>query len=77
MYTEGLKSMGERTDDLMTNVFMAYHVASDADFVRYININKDGYADDYYITTVQLMTAALNNYKVLLISVKWNAMSLE
>ena len=31
-----LKARGDLTDDLMINLFKAYHVASDCEFVSYI-----------------------------------------
>ena len=33
---EGFKARGERTEDLMKNLFKAYQVASDKYFVRYL-----------------------------------------
>ena len=33
---DGLKESGERTDDLIINLFKAYQVGSDREFVRYI-----------------------------------------
>ena len=42
-----LKSRGERTDNLMINLFKAYQVASDKEFVRYIKTNRDNYNDGY------------------------------
>ena len=42
---EDFKSRGERTDDLMTNLFKKYHVASDTEFVRYIKTKKYRYDD--------------------------------
>ena len=36
---DGLKARGERTDDLMINLFKSYQVASDGEFVRYIKKN--------------------------------------
>ena len=38
---EGLRARGERTDDLMINLFKAYQVASDAVFVQYIKIKRN------------------------------------
>ena len=36
---DGLESRGEHTDNLMTNLFKAYQLSSDGEFVRYINTN--------------------------------------
>ena len=40
MNVEGFKARDRRTDDPMTNLFKAYHVASDTEFVRYIKTKK-------------------------------------
>eukprot|EP00957_Ditylum_brightwellii_P053360 4044814-Ditylum_brightwellii.AAC.1 len=38
---QGLKARVESTDDLMTNIFKAYLVALDKDFVNYFEAKKD------------------------------------
>ncbi len=57
---EGLVARGERTDDLLTNLFKAYLVVSDQEFVRYIKAKKDEYDDGGDIDEDKLMTLALN-----------------
>ena len=57
---DGLKSRGERTDDLMVNLLKAYQVASDVEFVRYIKTKRYQYDDGYNISKDELMTFALN-----------------
>ena len=62
---EGLKARGERTDDLMINLFKAYLVASDAEFVRYMKTKRDLYDNGEDISYKQLMTMVLNKCKIL------------
>ena len=38
---DGLKARGECKDDLIINLFKAYQVASDGEFVRYIKTKMD------------------------------------
>ena len=72
-----LKERGDRTDKIMTDLFKAYHVASDSEFVRYIKTKNDRY--DYCRDMIfkQLMMEVFNKYKFLFTSVKWNTMYLE
>ena len=53
---EGLKSRGERKDNLMTNLSKAYHTASDTYFTCYIQTKKDCYNDGEDITPEKLTT---------------------
>ena len=46
---DGLKSRGERIDDIMINLFKAYQVASNRKFVRYIKTKINQYDDGYII----------------------------
>ena len=46
----GLKARGDRTDDLMINMFKAYQVASDGEFFIYINKKRDQYDEGYNTT---------------------------
>lgn len=72
---EGLKARGESTDDLMTNLFKGYLVASDVEFVWYIKAKKDAYEDGEDVSKDKLMTPALNKYKILTSTDQWNAVS--
>ena len=47
---DGLKTRGESIDDSMVNLFKAYHVASDGEFVRYTKAKKYQYDDIYNIS---------------------------
>ena len=40
---EGFKARGETKDDLMTNMFKAYHVTDETEFSRYIKTKKERY----------------------------------
>ena len=59
----------------MINLFKEYQVASDGEFVRYINIKQNQYKDGYNISTDKLMTSALNKFEILRKYNKWNTMS--
>ena len=61
----------------MNNLLKSYHVASDAELIKYFKTKRDRYDYVKYTTFEQLMVEALNKYKVLLTSIKWNTMSLE
>ena len=74
---EGLKARGDRTYDLITNLFKAYHVASDTELFYYIKTNSYRYYDVEYIAPEQITIATINNYEVILASGKWNTMSQE
>jgi len=68
-----LKSRGEKTEDLLTNLFKGYLAASDKVFVEYIRRKQESYEDGENITAPHLMTQADNKYKTLLQKNKWNA----
>ena len=74
---QGLKARGQRTDDMMTNLFRGYLAASDRDFVTYILRKKDEYEDGEDITDSSLMSLALNKYKTQVRDGKWNQLSPE
>ena len=72
---EGLKERGEITGDLMINLFKAYQVASDREFVRYIKTRRDQCNDGYNLSPDEIMTSALNKFEILRKDNKWNSMS--
>ena len=65
------------THDLLSNLFRAYKVVSDKDFVTYINKKKDEYDEGKDITTSQLMLLAGNKFKTKKQDNEWNAPSEE
>jgi hypothetical protein len=73
----GLQAQGEKTDDLIINLFKAYLNVMDQNFVEYMKKKKDDYYDKG--TTIMepetLMTHALNKYHILVQEHKWKAMS--
>jgi hypothetical protein len=72
----GLQARGEKTDDLIINLFKAYLNVADQNFVEYMKKKKDDY--DEGTTTLEpetLMTHALNKYHILVQEHKWKAMS--
>ena len=59
---QGIKFRGERTDDLMINLFKVCMATSDKDFVSCIKTKKDEHDDGNHISEDQLMKLALNKY---------------
>jgi hypothetical protein len=73
-----LKARGERTEDLMVNLFKGYLNASDKAFVAYIEKKKDDWEDDTAQFTVDsLMLIAVNKFGNLKATGGWNAPSAE
>ena len=69
---DGLKSRGDRTDDLIINIFKPYQVSSDEDFVIYIKTKRG-----YNLSPDELITSVLNKFETLRKDNKWNSMSPE
>ena len=59
---QGLKARGERTDDLMKNLFKAFMATSDKDFVSCVKTRKDECDECKEISEVQLMKLAINKH---------------
>ena len=72
-----LAARGGITHDLMTNLWKAFSVASDHEFVQYIKRKKDLYDEGAEMSPDSLMRDAENKYKTLLQEEKWNSMSPE
>ena len=75
---EALMSHGESAAGLITNLFVAYKCVKDSAFQTYMTTQQDAYedgSDDF--TEDGLMEIALNKYKVLIESNKWNAPSAQ
>ena len=62
---DGLKSRGKKMYGIMINLFKEYPLASDGEFVRYINIKRYQYNDGCNISPDNLMTSTLNKFKIL------------
>ena len=73
---EALTSRGESPAGLISNIFTAYEIVKDPVFKAYMTTQQDAYVDGKVdITEDELMELALNKYKILLESEKWNAPS--
>ena len=74
---DGLKARGERTNDLMINLFKAYQVSSKGEILRYVKTKIDRYNDGYNLSTNEIMSSALNKFEILMKYNKWNSMPLD
>ena len=73
-----LHARGETTQDLLANLFRAYKVVPDKDFVTYINAKRDNHDDGTeVIEPNKLMLLAGLKYKTKKQEGKWNAPSTE
>jgi hypothetical protein len=61
-------------DELLLNLFDAYSVVSDQDFVRYIQHKQDNFDDGALVTVDQLMTSALTKYDTRVEKKAWNSL---
>jgi hypothetical protein len=72
----GLQAHGEKTDDLIINLFKAYLNVTDQHFVEYMKKKKDDYDEGTTVLEPEtLMTHALNKYHILVQEHKWKSMS--
>lgn len=74
---KSLSARGERTQDLLTNLFKGYLSAKDRVFCAYINSKKEKHEEGQNISTDQLMKWARNKFDIIKESGKWNAPSSE
>ena len=74
LLVDTLASRGEKTEDLVVNLFKAYKCASDKNFVKYI-IRKEDENDERSkgITAKKLMKLADNRFRLLKSRGEWNA----
>jgi len=70
-----LKSRGQTTEDLLTNLFKAYLEVPDKAFKSYLQRKKESYEDGDDVTPDSLMKAADNKYKMLKQENAWNSIS--
>ena len=73
LLVDGLKSRGETTTDLLTNLFKGYLACSDRDFCDYITRKQDAWEEGTDIQPDRLMKHAAEKYKTLLQKGLWNA----
>ena len=73
LLVDGLRSRGETTTDLLTNLFKGYLACSDRDFCDYITRKQDAWEEGTDIQPDRLMKHAADKYKTLLQKGLWNA----
>jgi hypothetical protein len=61
--TDALAARGERTEDLLANLFKGYAKASDRTFLQYIAKKEEEYDDGTAIAPQELMRLALYKYR--------------
>jgi len=74
---QSLNARGEDTKDLLPNLFEAYKVATDKDFVTYIKNKENDYDEGRDVDPYQLMQLAQNKYKTMVDEKTWAAPSKE
>jgi hypothetical protein len=74
---EQLTARGQKTQDLLTNLFKGYKAAKDRKFVEYMEKKEEDYEEGQDIRPEQLMTLASNKYKILKQKDVWQAPSPE
>jgi hypothetical protein len=74
---DALAARGQRTEDLLANLFKGYATASDRTFRSYIAKKEEDYEDGIDMEPTELMRLALNKYKSLMEKGKWNELSDE
>ena len=73
LLTDGLRSRGEVTNDLLIDLFKGYSACSDREFIEYIKRKEDSFEEGKKITPDQLMRYSDEKYKTLLQKGTWNA----
>ena len=61
----GLTARGERTDDLLVNLFKAYKACGDEEFLRWVKGKEDDYNEGTNFSPEELMTLADGKYTAL------------
>ena len=74
---QDLLARGQRSDDLLVNLFKGYLSCSDRSFTEYIHRKKDIYEEGGNVTVDTLMHDALNKYKNIKLEGKWNSLTPE
>jgi hypothetical protein len=69
--TDSLHARGETTNDLLVNLFKAYKVCSDEEFVGWAKRKEDNYNEGFDIAPTELMNLANNKYKTQTESGTW------
>jgi len=74
---QDLSARGEKSNDLLVNLFKGYASASDEAFTRYIQRKKDAYDEGENVTEESLLKDAINKFNNLKLEGKWNALSAD
>jgi hypothetical protein len=69
--TQGLEARGEKTDDLLVNLFKAYKACGDEEFVGWVKFKENAYNEGAPLTPIELMSLADNKYKTQFESGQW------
>ena len=72
-----MAARGEETQDLIANLFKAYHAVPDKRFSIYIEAKENQYDEGDEIGSDKLMDLAMNKYRALVDKELWNAQSEE
>ena len=72
---QSLTARGERTEDLLSNLFKGYQAVSDKEFVKYISKKQEKYEEGKMYTPDQLMQLADNKFRLLKEKGIWNTPS--
>lgn len=72
-----LNARGERTEDLLVNLFKGYKAATDKTFVSYIARKQEAYEEGQDIEPKTLMNLANERFKTLKATEEWNSPSAE
>ena len=62
---QSLTARGERTEDLLSNLFKGYKAVSDRNFIKYVNNKQEKYEEGKRYTPDQLMQLADNKFRLL------------
>jgi len=77
LLTDSLAARGEKTTELLTNLFKAYGQVTDKTFVGYMSRKKEMHEEGAGMSADEIMTFAANKYKQLKTQNVWNAPSPE
>ena len=70
-----LQARGERVDDLLTNLFKGYKIATDVKFVASIDLWESNWMQGDDVTPELLMTKSLNDYNIKVLRKTWEQQS--
>ena len=77
LLVQSLAARGERSDDLLINLFKGYLAAPDKEFKSYVRTKQNEYFEGAEIRATTLMRLAKDKYEMLVESKAWNAPTTE